>query len=111
VERRRSWTQGPWKITNGILENQPPTYNPVSKEKFKDFKIEAEFKLDQDQNSGLYLRGRHELQLSLGMGNPATNGRRGLSPSMGGRLRTSMRASPPASGRRSKRLSLAIMSP
>ena len=70
--------KGAWKITNGILENEPPTYNPVSKEKFKDFKIEAEFKLDQDQNSGLYLRGRHELQLSLGMGNPATNGRQGF---------------------------------
>jgi hypothetical protein len=70
--------KGAWRITNGILENEPPTYNPVSKEKFQDFKIEAEFKLDRDQNSGLYLRGRYELQLSLGMGNPATNGRQGF---------------------------------
>ena len=70
--------KGAWKIVNGILENEPPTYNPVSKEKFKDFKIEAEFKLDEGQNSGLYLRGRYELQLALGMGNPATAGRQGF---------------------------------
>jgi hypothetical protein len=67
-----------WKIADGILLNEPPTYNPVSKMKFKDFKIETEFKLDEGQNSGLYLRGRYELQLSLGMGNPATAGRQGL---------------------------------
>jgi hypothetical protein len=70
--------KGAWKIVNGILENEPPTYNPISKEKFKDFKIEAEFKLDERQNSGLYLRGRYELQLALGMGNPATAGRQGF---------------------------------
>jgi hypothetical protein len=50
----------------------------VSKDKFKDFKIDTEFKLDERQNSGLYLRGRYELQLSLGTGNPATAGRQGL---------------------------------
>jgi hypothetical protein len=70
--------EGGWKIADGILLNEPPTYNPVSKEKFKDFKIEAEFKLDDGQNSGLYLRGRYELQLALGTGSAATAGRQGL---------------------------------
>ncbi|MBM3809664.1 MAG: DUF1080 domain-containing protein [Acidimicrobiia bacterium] len=70
--------KGAWKIVDGILENEPPTYNPISMEKFKDFKVEAEFKLDADQNSGLYLRGRYELQLVLGTGPAATNGRQGL---------------------------------
>jgi hypothetical protein len=70
-------TEG-WKIVDGMLSNEPPTYNPVSKEKFKDFKIETEFKLDERQNSGLYIRGRYELQLALGVGNPATAGRQGL---------------------------------
>ena len=69
---------GGWKIENGILSNEPPTYNPISKEKFKDFKIETEFKLDEKQNSGLYLRGRYELQLALGAGNPLTQGRQGF---------------------------------
>jgi hypothetical protein len=67
-----------WKVVDGVLTNEPPTYNPVSKEKFKDFKIETEFKLDERQNSGLYIRGRYELQLALGTGNPATAGRQGL---------------------------------
>jgi 3-keto-disaccharide hydrolase len=69
---------GGWKIENGILSNEPPTYNPISKEKFKDFKIETEFKLEEKQNSGLYLRGRYELQLALGPGNPLTQGRQGF---------------------------------
>jgi len=67
-----------WKIVDGILSNEPPTYNPVSKEKFKDFKIDTEFKLDEGQNSGLYLRGRYELQLALGPGPSSTAGRQGL---------------------------------
>jgi hypothetical protein len=67
-----------WKIVDGVFSNEPPTYNPVSKEKFKDFKITTDFKLDERQNSGLYIRGRYELQLSLGGGNPATAGRQGL---------------------------------
>jgi hypothetical protein len=61
-----------------LLVNDPPTYNPVSKEKFKDVKIEAEFKLDANQNSGLYLRGRYELQMALGPGPAATKGRQGM---------------------------------
>ena len=69
---------GGWKVVDGIFANEPPTYNPVSKEKFKDFKIETEFKLDENQNSGLYLRGRYELQLALGSGPAATAGRQGL---------------------------------
>ena len=70
--------KGAWKIVDGILLNEPPTYNPISKEKFKDFKVETEFKLDEDQNSGLYLRGRYELQLALGSGPAATAGRQGF---------------------------------
>ena len=69
---------GGWKVVDGVLANEPPTYNPISKEKFKDFKIETEFKLDERQNSGLYLRGRYELQLALGTGNPRTAGRQGF---------------------------------
>ena len=67
-----------WKIVNGVLTNEPPTFNPASKEKFKDFKIETEFKLDENQNSGLYLRGRYELQMALGPGPAATKGRQGM---------------------------------
>jgi hypothetical protein len=67
-----------WKVVDGTLINDPPTFNPVSKQKFNDFKIETEFKLDDGQNSGLYLRGRYELQMALGPGPAATQGRQGL---------------------------------
>ena len=60
-----------WTIENGVMSNGVPergeksTCNPHTKQKFKDFKINAEFNLGAGQNSGLYLRGRYELQLML----------------------------------------------
>ena len=60
-----------WTIENGVMSNGVPergersTCNPHTKQKFKDFKIDAEFNLGAGQNSGLYLRGRYELQLML----------------------------------------------
>jgi hypothetical protein len=74
-----------WTIADGIWKNdtpkpgERPTCNPYSKEKFKDFKVNAEFNLDEGQNSGFYLRGRYELQLMLGENaSPATAGRQAL---------------------------------
>jgi hypothetical protein len=52
-----------WSVVDGVATNTPPANNLVSKEKFKDFKIEAEYKLAPKGNSGIYLRGRYELQL------------------------------------------------
>lgn len=60
-----------WTMADGVMKNETPkpgersTCNPFTKEKFRDFKIDAEFNLDQGQNSGLYIRGRYELQLML----------------------------------------------
>ena len=45
------------------MTNTPPANNLVSKEKFKDFKLEAEYKLSPKGNSGIYLRGRYEMQV------------------------------------------------
>lgn len=73
-----------WTFTNGIMKNEvpgpgeKPTCNIYTKEKFKDFKVEAELNLDQGQNSGFYIRGRYELQLSLGQIGGATAGRQSL---------------------------------
>jgi 3-keto-disaccharide hydrolase len=52
-----------WAVVDGVAQNTPPANNLVSKEKFTDFKIEAEYKLAPKGNSGIYLRGRYELQL------------------------------------------------
>jgi Domain of Unknown Function (DUF1080) len=60
-----------WSIEEGVATNTPPSSNLVSKEKFKDFRIQAEYKLGAASNSGIYLRGRYELQVLDDFGKPA----------------------------------------
>jgi hypothetical protein len=52
-----------WTIESGAMTNTPPANNLVSKEKFKDFRLDAEYKLSPKGNSGIYLRGRYEMQV------------------------------------------------
>lgn len=52
-----------WSVVDGVMTNTPPANNLISKQKFQDFKIHAEYKLEQNSNSGIYLRGRYELQV------------------------------------------------
>jgi hypothetical protein len=52
-----------WEIVEGALTNGERANNLVSVRKFGDFKVEAEYKLGEKSNSGVYLRGRYELQL------------------------------------------------
>lgn len=59
-----------WGVIDGILTDVPPANNLVSKEKFGDFKLEMEYRLGNNSNSGLYLRGRYELQLFDDRGQP-----------------------------------------
>lgn len=59
-----------WTIVDGVMTNEPKANNLVSKQTFKDFKIEAEYKIDPGSNSGIYLRGRYELQVLDDYGKP-----------------------------------------
>jgi hypothetical protein len=59
-----------WTVDDGALTNGANANNLVSKAKFKDFKIHAEYKLVADSNSGIYLRGRYELQVLGDYGKP-----------------------------------------
>jgi hypothetical protein len=52
-----------WSIEQGAMTNEPHGNNLVSKEKFKDFRVDAEYKLSPKGNSGIYLRGRYEMQV------------------------------------------------
>ena len=52
-----------WAIEDGAMTNTPPANNLVSTERFKDFRLEAEYKLSPKGNSGIYLRGRYEMQV------------------------------------------------
>lgn len=53
-----------WVVENGILRSPKSGANLVSERKFQDFKLHVEFRYPEDSNSGVYLRGRHELQIS-----------------------------------------------
>ncbi len=58
--------EGPdgWKYKDGILSNTPPSVDLISKETFKDFKLHIEYRLPPRSNSGIYLRGRYEIQVN-----------------------------------------------
>ena len=63
-----------WSIEEGVMTNAPKANNLVSKEKFRDFRLDAEYKLSEKGNSGIYLRGRYEMQVLDDFGR--TDGRR-----------------------------------
>ena len=56
-----------WVVEEGAMTNDPkpkdPSNNLVSKEKFGDFRLDAEYKVSPKGNSGIYLRGRYEMQV------------------------------------------------
>ncbi len=52
-----------WSIVDGAMTNEAKANNLVSKQTFKDFKINAEYRIEPGSNSGIYLRGRYELQV------------------------------------------------
>jgi hypothetical protein len=91
-----------WTFENGTMKNavpgpgERPTCNVYTKERMRDFKVEAELNLDQGQNSGFYIRGRYELQLSVG-GNigGATAGRQSLGAIYGWKAADFYAAKPP----------------
>jgi hypothetical protein len=59
-----------WSIEDGIMTNGEHANNLISKEKFKDFKLNAEYRVGPGTNSGIYLRGRYELQVLDDFGKP-----------------------------------------
>jgi 3-keto-disaccharide hydrolase len=55
-----------WSVKNGILVNDAGKEHGtdlVTVEKFKDFTVRCEYMIPKGANSGLYLRGRHEIQI------------------------------------------------
>jgi hypothetical protein len=53
-----------WSVKDGILQNAGANANNIySEQKFRDFKLEVEFNVDPKSNSGVYLRGRYEIQI------------------------------------------------
>ena len=52
-----------FKMMDGVLVNPEAGGNLVTKEKFEDFKLSVEFRYPEGSNSGIYLRGRYEVQI------------------------------------------------
>ena len=55
---------GCWNVAEGALTNKLPCADIVSDQKFTDFKLHVEFQTVPQGNSGVYLRGRYEVQIS-----------------------------------------------
>lgn len=60
-----------WTVTDGALDNQGKANNIYSEQKFKDFRLDVEFNVAAKSNSGVYIRGRHEVQVLDDFGQPA----------------------------------------
>jgi hypothetical protein len=52
-----------WKVADGVLENSPPDVDIKSDAEFRDFRLHLEYNVEPGSNSGVYLRGRYELQV------------------------------------------------
>jgi len=58
-----------WTVTNGVLRSPKSGSNLITDQKFNDFKLHVEFRYPKESNSGVYLRGRHEVQIQDDYGN------------------------------------------
>lgn len=59
--------QNQWVAEQGILRSPKSGANLVTDEKYNDFKLHVEFRYPKGSNSGVYLRGRHEVQVVDGI--------------------------------------------
>ena len=63
-----------WKVESGILKSPKSGSNIATDRRFTDFKLHIEFRYPKGSNSGVYLRGRYEVQIEDS---------KGLEPSVG----------------------------
>jgi len=59
-----------WTYKDGVLTNAMPSSDLISKVPLGDFKLHIEVRVPPQGNSGIYLRGRHELQVLDSHGKP-----------------------------------------
>lgn len=82
-----------WAVKDGILINEAQGTDLVSNAKFDDFILSAEFRYPPGSNSGIYLRGRYEIQIMDSYGDRANRHSLG---SVYGHLIPSFNAAKPA---------------
>ena len=54
---------GCWSVADGVLTATPPCVDLISEATFRDARLRVEFRYPAGSNSGLYLRGRYEVQI------------------------------------------------
>ncbi len=52
-----------WVVENGVLKSPKSGSNIATDQTFTDFKLHVEFRYPKESNSGVYLRGRYEVQI------------------------------------------------
>jgi len=57
-----------WIVENGVLKSPKSGANLKTIKTFNDFKLHVEFRIPEGSNSGVYLRGRYEVQIEDGFG-------------------------------------------
>jgi len=82
-----------WTVEDGILRNAPPTTDIISERNFWNFELHVDFRIVQNSNSGIGLRGRYEIQVLEDYGRPPNSHGSGALYS---RVAPSVNASKPA---------------
>jgi hypothetical protein len=67
--------QNQWVVSNGVLRSPHSGANLQTAQTFKDFKLHIEFRYPAESNSGVYLRGRYEVQIQDDFGLPPMDDR------------------------------------
>ncbi len=57
-----------WIVREGLLVNAKPGIDLLTERTFTDFKLKTEFRYPKGSNSGIYLRGRYEVQIEDNFG-------------------------------------------
>jgi 3-keto-disaccharide hydrolase len=57
-----------WRVVDALMENTPRGTDLITEANFTDFKLHVEFKMVEKGNSGVYLRGRYEVQIEDNFG-------------------------------------------
>ena len=52
-----------WLVKDGVLQSPHSGANLITDDVFTDFKLHIEFRYPKESNSGIYLRGRYEVQI------------------------------------------------
>ena len=62
-----------WVVVNGVLTSAKSGSNIMTDKKFDDFKLHIEFRYPEGSNSGVFLRGRYEVQVEDNKGSEPTS--------------------------------------